>query len=135
MDHPGSFRLAFAGERSAAAEQRVDEGPAPVSGSGVHDHAGRFVYHQQRIVFVDDGDWNVFTGDDALFASGDLDPHKLARFGTVASLFPTTADEDVALSDQRRGLCPRKLGTLGNKEIEADIAVRLDGKLSDITQD
>ena len=39
------------------------------------------------------------------------------------------------LSDQRRSLCPRKLGTLGNKEIEADIAVRLDGKLSDITQD
>ena len=38
------------------------------------------------------------------------------------------------LRDQRRRLGPRELGTVGNKEIEADIAVRLDGKLFDVAQ-
>jgi hypothetical protein len=40
----------------------------------------------------------------------------------------------VALRDQRRRLGSRKRGTLGDKQIEADIAVRLDGKISDVTQ-
>jgi hypothetical protein len=40
----------------------------------------------------------------------------------------------VPLRDQRRSLRPRKLGTLGNKEVEADIAVRLDRKLSGVAQ-
>jgi len=38
------------------------------------------------------------------------------------------------LRNQCRRLGPRQLGTLGNKEIEADIAVRLDGKLFDLGQ-
>ena len=38
------------------------------------------------------------------------------------------------LRDQRRRLGPRELGTVSNKEIEADIAVRLDGKLFDVAQ-
>jgi hypothetical protein len=41
----------------------------------------------------------------------------------------------VTLGDQRRSLGPGKLSTVGNKEIEADIAVRLDGVLSDVAQD
>jgi hypothetical protein len=40
----------------------------------------------------------------------------------------------VPLGDQRRRLGSRQLGPLGNKEIEADIAVRLDWKLFDVTQ-
>jgi hypothetical protein len=35
---------------------------------------------------------------------------------------------------QRGRLRSRQLGPLGNKEIEADIAVRLDWKLSDVAQ-
>jgi hypothetical protein len=46
----------------------------------------------------------------------------------------TTAHQDVPLRDQCRGLCARQLGPLGNKEIEADIAVRLDWKLSGFVQ-
>jgi len=40
----------------------------------------------------------------------------------------------VPLRDQGRRLGARQLGPLGNKEIEADIAVRLDWKLSDVAQ-
>jgi hypothetical protein len=35
---------------------------------------------------------------------------------------------------QRRRLGARQLGPLGNKQIEADITVRLDWKLSDVAQ-
>jgi len=38
------------------------------------------------------------------------------------------------MRDQCRRLRSRQLGPLGNKEIEADIAVRLDWKLSDGAQ-
>jgi hypothetical protein len=44
------------------------------------------------------------------------------------------AHEDVSLRDQSRRLGAGKLCLLGNKEIEADIAVRLDWKLSDVAQ-
>jgi len=40
----------------------------------------------------------------------------------------------VSQRNQGRGLRPRKLGTLGNKEVEADIAVRLDWKLPGVAQ-
>jgi hypothetical protein len=40
----------------------------------------------------------------------------------------------VPLRDQCRRLSPRQLSLLGNKEIEADIAVRLDWKLSGFVQ-
>jgi len=40
----------------------------------------------------------------------------------------------VPLRDQRRRLGARQLGPLGNKQIEADIAVRLDWELSDVAQ-
>jgi hypothetical protein len=40
----------------------------------------------------------------------------------------------VALRDQGRRLGARKLGALGDKQIEADIAVRLDGKFLDVAQ-
>jgi len=40
----------------------------------------------------------------------------------------------VSLRDQGGRLRSGKLRSLSNKEVEADIAVRLDGKLSDIAQ-
>jgi len=40
----------------------------------------------------------------------------------------------VPLRDQGRRLGARQLRTLGNKQIEADIAVRLDWKLIDVAQ-
>ena len=66
----------------------------------------------------------------ALLDCRDLDPHHLARLRAVARLLPPPVDQHVPLRDQRRRLGARKLRPLGNKEIEADIAVRLDGKLS-----
>ncbi|MDB4871412.1 MAG: hypothetical protein JWL97_2416, partial [Gemmatimonadales bacterium] len=42
--------------------------------------------------------------------------------------------QDVPLGDQGRRLGARQLRPLGNKEIEADIAVRLDWELFDFAQ-
>src|SRR5947207_3029079 len=65
---------------------------------------------------------------------GDFDPHQLALLRSVAGLLAPAVDEDVSLRNKSRRLRPRKLSTVGNKEIEADIAVRLDGKLPDVAQ-
>jgi hypothetical protein len=47
---------------------------------------------------------------------------------------PGPIDLHVPLGDQCCRLSARQAGSLGDKQIEADITVRLDGKLSDITQ-
>lgn len=97
-------------------------------------HARRLVDHEQRFILVDDGDGNVFPGDRTLLGLGDLDPHDVAGYGAIARLLSSPSHQDVPLRDQRRRLGARQLGSLGNKEIEADIAVRLDWKLSDVAQ-
>jgi len=98
------------------------------------DHAGRLINHQQRLILIDDTDWDVLADDRPLLDRRDFHPHDLPFLGPVARLFPPAVDEHVAQSDQSGSLGPRKLSTMGDKQIEADIAVRLDGKLSDLAQ-
>ena len=97
-------------------------------------HSGRLVHHQQCFVFVDDTDRDILTKDRPLFHDGDLDRYPLPFLGLVAGLFPPAVDQYVSQRDERRRLGSGKLSPLGNKEIEADIAVRLDGKLFDVAQ-
>jgi hypothetical protein len=100
----------------------------------VDHHAGRLVDHQQRLVFIDDVDRNVFSGDCPFFHPRDIDADDLTRLGPIAGFLAAAVDEDVPLGDQSRRLGPRQLGVLGNKQIEADITVRLDGKFSRVGQ-
>ena len=100
----------------------------------MNHHSGRLIHHQQRLVLEDDADRNVFARDRPFLDFGDVYANDVARLGSVARLFALTADQHVSQRDQGRCLRPRKLGTLGNKEVEADIAVRLDWKLSGVAQ-
>jgi hypothetical protein len=134
MDHSRPLGLALRREAAAPAQQSVHQSPAPVARRGMYDHAGRLVHDQQRFVFVDDADRNVFTGERSLLDPWNIDADDFARFGAVARFFTPAADKHVSLRDQSRRLRARKLGALGNKEIEADIAVRLDWKLSGVAQ-
>ena len=77
---------------------------------------------------------NVFPRHRPFLDSGNLDANDLAGFGAVAGLFTPPVDQYVPLRDQSRRLGARELGAMGNKQVEADIAVRLDRELSRITQ-
>ena len=134
MDHSSPFRLAFSRERSSPPQQSIDERSAPVAGCGVHYHAGRLVDYEQRLILVYDADRNVLASDGPLFDSWDVDPDDLADLGTVARFLAPPVNQNVPLRDQCCRLGARKLGALGNKEVEADIAVRLDRKLSGVAQ-
>ena len=134
VDHTRPLGLSLGGKCAPAAQQRVYEGPAPVPRRGMNDHTGGLVHHQQGLVFVDDADGNVFPGDRPFLDSGDLDPDYLARFRAVAGLFAPPIDQYMPQGDKSRGLGTRELSALGNKQIEADIAVRLDRELSRIAQ-
>ena len=97
-------------------------------------HPGRLVDHEQRIVLVDDRDGDVLSGDRPLLYFRDLDAHDVPGHGPITRLLWSPTYQDVPLRDQSRRLSARQLGPLGNKEVEADIAVRLDQKLFDIAQ-
>jgi len=99
------------------------------------DHHPRWlVDYQQRIVLVNNTDRDVLPRDGALFGGRDLDPDDLSFLRLVARFLAPSIDENVPLSDKGCRLGAGKLRPLGDKEVEADIAVRLDGKLSDIAQ-
>ena len=130
MDHSGSFGLALRGKSSPAPQQGVDECPAPIAGSRVHHHARRLVDDQECLILVHDAYRNVFAADCPFLDYRNRDPDHLADFGTVTGLLTPPIDQHVPLCDERRRLGAGKLRPLGNKEVEADIAVRLDRKLS-----
>ena len=97
-------------------------------------HSCRLVHDQEGFVLVDYADRDVVARNRPLLHLRDLDANDFTLFRTITRFFTPTVDQDVSLSNQGRSLGPRELGTLGNKEIEADIAVRLDRKLSRVTQ-
>jgi len=134
MNHAGALGIALLRQIPAASQQRVDQRSAPVAGRRVNHHSGGLIDHEQRLILVDDADRYRFAGDDALFDLRDLDPYQLSFLGPIARLLAAAVDQDVTLRDEGCRLGPRKLCSLSNKEIEADIAVRLDGKLPDVTQ-
>ena len=134
MDHSSPFRLAFSRERSSAPQQSIDERSAPVAGCGVHYHAGGLVDNEQRLILVHDAYRNVFARDGSFLDYRDRDPDYFAGFRPVTGFLPPPIDQHVPLCDQGRRLDAGKLRPLGNKEVEADIAVRLDRKLSGFAQ-
>lgn len=134
VDHTGPLGLTLGRKGAPPAQESVYEGPAPVPRGGMNHHPGGLVHDQQRLVFVDDTDGNVFPGYRPFLDFGDVDANYLARFRAVAGLFAPPIDQYVPLSDQSRRLGTRELGPMGNKQIEADIAVRLDGKRSRVAQ-
>jgi hypothetical protein len=100
----------------------------------MHHHSCRLVHDQEGIVLVDDADRYVLARNRPLLHLRDLDANDFPPFRTITRFFTPTVDQNVPLSDQGRSLRPGELGPLGNKQIEADIAVRLDGKLSRVAQ-
>ena len=134
MDHSRSLGLTLRREAPTASQQGVDQRPTPVAGRRVHYHPRGLIHHQQRFVLIDDTDWNVFPGNRPFLDLGDLYPDDFPWLRAVAGFLPPSIDQYVSLRDQSRRLCARELGPMCNKEIEADIAVRLDGKLSGVAQ-
>ena len=134
MNHSRPLGLAGVRDSSSPPQKSVHQRPGPVAGCRVNHHSGRLVHHKKGLVLEDDADRNVFTGDRPFLDFGYLHADCVARLGSVARLFTLAADQDVSLRNQGRCLRPRKLGMLGNKEVEADIAVRLDWKLSGVAQ-
>ena len=100
----------------------------------MNDHSGGLVHDEQGVVLVDDTDRYFLAGDDAFLDLWNLDPDRLTSGRSIAGLFTATVHHYVALRNKGRGLGTRQPGVVGNKEIEADIAVRLDGKLLEVAQ-
>ena len=135
VHYPGTLGfLALVRQAPASANQRVDERSRPVARSWMHYHAGRLVHHQQRLVLVDDRDRDVLAKDLALLYARVVDAHNFATQGLVARPFTAPVDKYVAVGDEGGRLSPRQIRLLGYKQIEADIAVRPDGKLSNVAQ-
>ena len=134
MDHSGPFGLALRGKPSPTPQQGVDECPAPIAGSRVHHHARRLVDDQQRVILVHDAYRNILAGDRPFLDCRNRNPDYFAYFRPVAGFLPPAIDQHVPQCDQGRRLGAGKLRPLGNKEVEADIAVRLDRKLSGFAQ-
>jgi len=94
------------------------------------DHAGRLVHDEQGLVLVDDADRDVLAGNRPLLELRYLDSHDISGLGAIARLLALAVHEHIPLSNERCCLRPRELRALGDKQVEADIAVRLDGELS-----
>ena len=134
VDDSGPFRLAFSRQAAPATQQCIDQSARPVSRGGMDDHSGRFVDHQQRVVLVDHMNWDVFARNCPFLDGRYFYAHRLTDFRPVARFFAPAAHQDVSECDQSSSLGAREICLLGDKEIEADIAVRLDGKLSYLGQ-
>ena len=106
MDHASALRIAFLRQRATAAQQRIDERPAPVARRRMDDHPGRLIHHQQRVVFIDDADRDILAGNDPLFDFRDLDPNNFAHFRPVTGLLAAAVDQNVSVGDQCCRLCP-----------------------------
>jgi hypothetical protein len=98
------------------------------------DHASWLVDDEKSLVLVNHGYRDVLARDRPLFDLRNLDPNDSPRLCPIAGLFTPAVNQHMTLGDQSRRLGSRKCGSLGNKEIEADIAVRLDWKIPDVTQ-
>src|SRR2546423_598554 len=86
MDHAGPLRVTLLCQTAAPPQQRIHQRAAPVSGCRVDDHSSWLVHHQQRIVLVDEADWDILAGNDALFDLRDLDPDDITFFQPIAGL-------------------------------------------------
>jgi hypothetical protein len=95
----------------------------------VHDHAGGFVHDEELLVLEDDCEryrlWSDLPNDNEGFV--DYDP--VASHGPIARLLPRPVHCHVPVGDERRRLRPRKRRSVGYNKIEANVSVRLDGKL------
>ena len=56
-----------AGRVVIAMQQTVEQRTAPVTGGRMHDHPDRFIDHQQRVVFVQNIQYEGFRGKRQLF--------------------------------------------------------------------
>lgn len=131
-----SRAVGVAGRKAAisAAEQSIDERSGPVSRRGVNYHAGSLVDDEESVVLVHDPDRDILGDHVPLFDLGNDDADSLAALKSVARLLLSAVHADVAERDQRRRLCARNISLPGDKQIEANIAVRLDQELGDAAQ-
>lgn len=59
VDQAGTFRPTAVGQLTSAPDERVHEGPSPVSRGWMDDHSGRFVHNQKVSVLEHDAERNV----------------------------------------------------------------------------
>ena len=94
----------------------------------MHDHARRFVDYQEEFIFIGHCERNIFAGDLARNCFRGIEYDYVAWKRAVARLFPLAVDGDVAVCNQSGRLIARQVRSLGYKQIEANVAVRLDGE-------
>jgi hypothetical protein len=96
MNDAGAERVATLRERLTAAEQRVDESAAKISGSGVDDHSGGFVDGDDVIVFVEDVERDGFGFGEDGRALGSVDGDEFAAMKAMCAFGGATIYEDEA---------------------------------------
>jgi hypothetical protein len=74
VDNTRAVSARLAGQRGKMVGQGIDQRPRVVAGRRVGHHASRFVDHYEVVVFVNDVERDIFSGDRARFrCQGDFD--------------------------------------------------------------
>ncbi len=97
----GSLHSAYAGKFSSAMmEQGVDEGAIGISGSGMDDHAVRFVEDDEVFVFKKDIEWDVLRAGDVWNCLWNDDRNFIARRDAVAGFGRFAVEQDELLANE-----------------------------------
>jgi len=116
-------------ELASPAKERVDESARPVAWCRMNDHTCGLVDDEQCLVLVYDAQRYRF----AAYLSGCygrlVDYDNIAANRPIAGFFAFTVDGNVAVRDQCSRLISRYRSAPGYKQIEANVAVRLDREL------
>ena len=87
MHDAGPLDAANAGKTaSAMGDERINERPGSMSGRRMHDEPRRLIYHDQIIVFIDDGERNVLAPNVRFFGRRQANRVGFARFDRRARL-------------------------------------------------
>ena len=96
----------------------------------MNDHTRRLVNDEEVFVLVGDSEWNVFADNLTRHLLRRLDHYDVAGERAIARFFSPAVYRDVSICNEGRRLITRQVGALGYKQVEANVAVRLDDKFA-----
>ena len=96
----------------------------------MNHHTRRLINDEQIFILVSDSEWNVFADDLARHLLGSLDHYDVAGEHAIARFFPAAVYRDISICDECCCLITRDVCSLGYKQVEANVAVRLDDEFA-----
>ena len=129
MNDSCAIRSRAGREISTTPHQRIHQGAGPVSRRWMHHHPGWLVHDEQVFVLEHNGERNRLAGDLPNCCRRLVDHDPVAGNRPVARFLSRSVHDDVSVRDERRRLGSRKLRGRCNKQIEANVSVRLDDDL------